>query len=146
MSSSQARSEWRERRTKIIYDYAKQYDLSVVELNSGYQLRINNILDIYPTNGRWHILFTSERGDWHLDKGDLNKIFKKAQNNTGVNKITVHDVDIANPNFDFGGDDEPITIQPYRQEYNPQNITPKKWPYGKPKYINRKWWQFWRKR
>ena len=122
MASSQARSEWRERRTKIIMDYAKKYDLHVVPLNDGYQLRIDNIIDIYPTNGRYHVIFTGERGDWHLSTGDLRKIIEKARKDSGIvvstrtNTFVVPDV--SDPKFDFGGDDEPVKIQPYRDDDN----------------------------
>jgi len=36
-------------------------------LNEGYQLRIEDSFDFYPTNGRWHFLPTGERGDWHTE-------------------------------------------------------------------------------
>jgi hypothetical protein len=129
MSSSQARAEWRERRTEIVAKFCSENGLKIEWLNDNYQLRIDGVLDIYPTNGRYHIIKTGERGDWHLSKHDLSDIYTKAViariDNTKV-------PDVLEPNFDFGDE---ITIQPYRQEY------PADWGYSQ-----RKWWQFWRKR
>jgi hypothetical protein len=36
----------------------------VRDLNQGYQLRIDGLLDIYPTHRRYHILRTGERGEF----------------------------------------------------------------------------------
>ena len=34
----------------------------VVDLNEGYQWRVDNRLDVFPVNARYHILRTGERG------------------------------------------------------------------------------------
>lgn len=73
MSSSEAREYWRGKRTKIITDFCAKYGMSVNPLNNGYQLRIENLVDIYPTNGRYCILQSGERGGWH-NYNDLKEL------------------------------------------------------------------------
>jgi hypothetical protein len=64
MSSAAARQRHQERRTKVARQFAKAYNFKLTELNNGYQLRIENELDLYPVNGRWCWLPTGERGDF----------------------------------------------------------------------------------
>lgn len=67
MSSSAARENWRTKRTAMIERFCASNGFKLDALNSGYQLRIEDSFDFYPTNGRWHFLPTGERGDWHTE-------------------------------------------------------------------------------
>lgn len=49
----------RDKALKKISDLHAEY--SVVEL-TPYQIRINGMLDIYPTGQKWHNIITGERG------------------------------------------------------------------------------------
>lgn len=76
MSSPAAREFYRKKRTDIVLKFCKRNDFVLVPLNSGYQLRIENVLDVYPVNGRWCWLPTGERGDWN-SYNDLRDIMLK---------------------------------------------------------------------
>lgn len=77
MSSPQARSRHRDRRTVMVEKFCAKFDMSLNPLNNGYQLRIENVLDVYPTNGRYCILQTGERGGWDTP-ADLKRLMLKA--------------------------------------------------------------------
>jgi hypothetical protein len=77
MSSKEAREDWRRHRTHIVMLFCKNFDMSVLALNNGYQLRIENLVDVYPTNGRYCILQSGERGGWDTAQ-DLRRIMLKA--------------------------------------------------------------------
>ncbi len=51
-------------RRKGIADLSTLADYSVVPFNEGTQFRVNGVLDLYPTNRRFHNLRTNERGDY----------------------------------------------------------------------------------
>lgn len=117
MSSSAARQHWRETRTKLVIDFCKKYDMSLVPLNNGYQLRIENLVDIYPTNGRWCILQSGERGDWHTYR-DLRGIMLKAL--PDMRALQMYDKPPANP---FG---EPVSVPvPPTDTWRLQNLNAK---------------------
>lgn len=73
MSSPEARERWRTKRTDEIEHFCSKNGFSLVPLNNGYQLRIENVIDVYPTNGRWCWLPTGERGGFHTTN-DLRKV------------------------------------------------------------------------
>ena len=73
MSSSAARQHWREKRTEIVEQFCRHNSFKLEYLNQGYQLRIEGVMDVYPTNGRWCWLPTGERGGWHNDR-DLRRL------------------------------------------------------------------------
>lgn len=77
MSSSAARDRSRRARTQEINNFAHIYDLSVNPMNNGYQLRVEGLVDLYPTNGRYCILQTGERGDWDT-ANDLRQLMLRA--------------------------------------------------------------------
>lgn len=77
MPSKASRHHSLQRNTVIVQDFCHKYDLKLEQLNNGYQLRIEGVLDIYPVRGRWHNLTTHERGSWFTD-GDLHNIMLKA--------------------------------------------------------------------
>lgn len=121
MSSSEARAKWRNKRTNYVINFCAQNNFKLDFLNQGYQLRIENVFDFYPTNGRWHFLPTGERGSWHTDNdlklvmlemldkpygnpakagksetmtlGEFNR--RNNTNLTGANTVTVHDVNVT---------------------------------------------------
>lgn len=73
MSSPAARERYFYRRTNAIEKFCNQYGFSFVKLNRGYQVRIENVVDVYPVNGKWHWLQSGERGEW--DNGnDLRRL------------------------------------------------------------------------
>lgn len=133
MSSSQARQKWRDKRTAVVEDWARENYLMLEYLNDGYQLRIQSILDIYPTSGRWHILKTGDRGDWNTSKALLNSIYTRAFKDSGL-EYPEHANNDFSVNFDFGDDITVPEHDVYRLEHPHDKIKP------------RKWWQFWRKR
>jgi hypothetical protein len=54
-------------RRKGIADLSALADYSVMPFNEGTQFRVNGVLDLYPTNRRFHNLRTNERGDYRSD-------------------------------------------------------------------------------
>lgn len=67
MSSPAARERWRNKRTAMVEHFCRANNFKLERLNQGYQLRIEDSFDFYPTNGKWHFLPTGERGDWHTE-------------------------------------------------------------------------------
>lgn len=59
--------------TRKIREFCKKYGMDLVELNNGYQMRIEDLVDLYPVRGRWHNIKTGERGDWFGEE-DLRKL------------------------------------------------------------------------
>jgi len=66
-------------RRKGIADLSALADYSVVPFNEGTQFRVNGVLDLYPTNRRFHNLRTNERGDYPSGPPDELKAFVKMQ-------------------------------------------------------------------
>lgn len=62
-----------ERNNNIIRAFCEEYNIDLVDLNDGYQLRLEDILDLYPVRARWHNIKTGERGDWNGYK-DLKQL------------------------------------------------------------------------
>lgn len=109
MSSATARQRWRDKRTAQVQKFCRDYDMSLNPMNNGYQLRVENLVDFYPTNGRYCILQSGERGDFDTFK-DMKAIMLRALPSvkvydinkgeqpihgieiTGVNKVTEHNV------------------------------------------------------
>ena len=115
MSSPQARSRHRERRTVMVEKFCARFDMSLNPLNNGYQLRIENVLDVYPTNGRYCILQSGERGDWETP-ADLKKLMLKALPSVKVYEVDkgeqpIHGVHITGVNVikEYDVTTEPIT-------------------------------------
>lgn len=77
MSSPYVREAWRHKRTLIVEVFCRKMDFTINPLNQGYQLRVENLVDFYPVNGRYCILQTGERGDWENWR-DLRRIMLKA--------------------------------------------------------------------
>lgn len=61
--------------TQAVIAFAKQHQFKVKPLNYGYQLRIEDTLDVYPVNRRWHWLPTGERGQWNGKASHLKHLF-----------------------------------------------------------------------
>jgi hypothetical protein len=114
MSSSEARERWRIKRTNIVIEYCQINNLTLETLNKGYQFRIQNALDVYPTNGRYHILSTNERGDWDTID-DLDELVQDAVEAMGPVHLPVPSPyqremldKINGTQFDFGDEEETI--------------------------------------
>lgn len=60
----------------MVKRFCDKYHFTLVTLNNGYQLRIENVLDVYPVRGRWCWLPTGERGGWD-NANDLRAIMLK---------------------------------------------------------------------
>jgi hypothetical protein len=50
--------------TLLVKQFCKKYGFTLEPLNSGYQLRIEQVLDIYPVRQKYHYLPSGKRGDW----------------------------------------------------------------------------------
>lgn len=72
MPSKQARAHWREKRTEDLAKFANDTG-SEVRWFTQYQARIDGLVDIYPTNGRFHVLSSGFWGSYHTIK-DLYKL------------------------------------------------------------------------
>lgn len=77
MSSSATRQYNLQRGTEKVVKFCKRAEFTLVSLNNGYQLRVENLVDFYPVNGRYCILQTGERGMWE-SINDLRDIMLKA--------------------------------------------------------------------
>lgn len=73
MPSKIVRQKNFERNTRLIRAFCEEYKVDLVELNDGYQMRLEDTLDLYPVRARWHNIKTGERGDWNGYK-DLKKL------------------------------------------------------------------------
>jgi hypothetical protein len=58
------KQRYREARTRMITEFCKKYKFQLVSKNQDFQFRIEDVLDVYPTNGRWCWLPTKEWGDF----------------------------------------------------------------------------------
>lgn len=77
-----------ERNTQKIRAFCKEFGMDLVELNDGYQLRVEDLVDFYPVGARWHNLITGERGDWRGYK-DLRRIMLEVlPTSTGFAQVT----------------------------------------------------------
>lgn len=97
MSSSAARNNQLHYNTAVVMSFCRQYKLDVSPLNNGYQLRIENVLDIYPVNGRWHWLPTGERGGWNNLK-ELRQIMLDRLTEIVVPQVDTHRLEILTGN------------------------------------------------
>lgn len=61
----------------IIAEFCDKNNIEYVTYNNGFQVRLEDILDLYPVSGRWHKLSNGQRGDWE-DEEDLRKIMLEA--------------------------------------------------------------------
>lgn len=57
--------------------FCDENQINFEKLNSGYQIRLEGMIDVYPVNARWHNLRTGERGDWQGYK-DLRRVMLAA--------------------------------------------------------------------
>lgn len=73
MPSKYQRQKDFERNTNLIRTFCDEFGVELTELNNGYQLRLEGMLDLYPVRARWHNIKTGERGDWNGYK-DLRRI------------------------------------------------------------------------
>ena len=66
-----------ERNKRAIVAFCEEFNIDSVEYNDGYQIRLEEVLDLYPVRGRWHNIKTGERGDWSGYK-DLRRVMVEA--------------------------------------------------------------------
>lgn len=126
MSSSYIRHERFLKNSNRIKNFCERYDLQYELLNSGYQIRIENTLDVYPVNQKWHEIKTNKRGEWS-DVSELGKFFLLQQKPIMISDhpFGVSRVHLASPST--------------------QKMVDDILHFDKSK-ANRKWWHFWRKR
>lgn len=86
MSGSAKREMYLRSRTHTLELFCGDFDMSINPLNRGYQLRVENLVDFYPVNGRYCILQSGERGDWETAQ-DLRKVMLKATDQPSKNLI-----------------------------------------------------------
>jgi len=77
--------DWEDRQTRRSHgwyelDRLSKKGFNVRNMNRAMQFRINDILDIYPTNRRWHNLETGERGGYETVYKFVINFFKHAKN------------------------------------------------------------------
>lgn len=66
-----------ERNTRLIEAFCEENGIDMVKLNDGYQIRLEDLVDLYPVRARWHNIKTGERGDWTGYK-DLRRVMLMA--------------------------------------------------------------------
>lgn len=72
--SAEVRAANRAARLKLIKEFCDTYGFNLKHINQDYQVRIHDVLDVYPTNGRWCLLSTQEWGNFDsID--DLKELF-----------------------------------------------------------------------
>ncbi len=72
LHGTEAKSWWRGNRTEDIKELCADMGWEFRQL-TPYQYRIERLVDVYPTNGRVHILKLNKRKDYHT-AGDLRRI------------------------------------------------------------------------
>lgn len=75
MASKAARAQWRATRTQYIKNFIDETGYAL-HWFSPYHCRIENMFDLWPTNGRYHLLDKDTYGDWHTEQ-DLYKILQE---------------------------------------------------------------------
>lgn len=103
--------------TALIQRFCDKYGFKIYSLNNGYQLRVENIIDVYPVRQKYHILRNNERGEWATDH-DLRQLLLKA-------------LPITQP---------PIIARPEQRDYMVPNVT----DYGLG-YYNKWYRRLWRR-
>lgn len=76
MSSAAKRAYSKNIHTLEVERFCSANNFTLTILNNGFQLRIEDMIDIYPVNRKWHWLLSGERGTWQ-DVDDLRKIMLK---------------------------------------------------------------------
>lgn len=134
MPNSATRHKWFVLNSKIVKAFCEHHDLKYQVLNSGYQIRIEELVDIYPVRRRWHNIRTGERGEWEGEE-DLRKIMLLAI--PPVQVVEVDNGELTYPETD--GVISPFG-DPKEVDVAEQTLTlggdPRMW-YKKPK-----WWQW----
>lgn len=127
MSSPEARERWRGKRTQQVKQFCDKHDMTFNPMNNGYQLRVENLVDFYPTNGRYCILQSGERGDFETIN-DMKTIMLKAL--PSPKHLEMYDKPPANP---FG---EPVYVSGVKTmteaEYNKPLQRLRRWWYAQP--------------
>lgn len=140
-----------EKNTQAIQEFCSKYGFSYRVLNRGYQIRIEEVVDVYPVRMKWHWLSTGDRGEAHsmehLRKLMLHKLEEELKRKhfdiskgeqpiagveiEGVNMVTVHEVD-GKQEMSYPKTDGYMVLG---KQPNEMNVLTVKVP--KPK-----WWQF----
>lgn len=66
---------WKNIRTVDIKTFCDEHGFTF-EPKTEYQFRVNGVIDLYPTNGKWHFLPTNKRGDYHTIKQLENTLLR----------------------------------------------------------------------
>lgn len=71
--------------TKMVEDFASEHGIKIEYLNSGYQMRLGGVIDIYPVRKKWHYLVDGTRGEFddisELDVSIFNSNYTVTNNN-----------------------------------------------------------------
>jgi hypothetical protein len=89
MSYDYGKESRRDGGKKLIAEALKDY--KVRDINQGYCFRVNNTLDLYPTNGKFHNLRTNVRGRYpNSDAGKLIKFVVEQMSNADRSARKIH--------------------------------------------------------
>jgi hypothetical protein len=72
LHGAEAKEWWRGNRTADIKELCATMDWEFKQM-TPYQYRIERVVDVYPTNGRVHVIKRNWRGNYHT-AGDLHRI------------------------------------------------------------------------
>jgi len=130
-----------ERNTRLIEAFCDENKIKFEKLNNGYQIRLEEMIDLYPVRGRWHNLKTGERGDW-MGYKDLRRVMLAAlemiSTRPGIHGVSIVEVDNGVLNYPDTDGETTIEVKP-EDTYPITKLTPEMF-YKKPR-----WWQ-WRKK
>lgn len=79
---SEAREHWRDIRVEDLKQAAEELGLTLVR-KTAYQYRIGDVIDVYPTNGKWHDLKTQRRGEYHTINGLKSVLSRLGKDHNG---------------------------------------------------------------
>lgn len=78
---------------EVLKDFEEIMGYDIISL-TPYQFRVNNELDIYPTNKKYHILSSGKRGVYDDLEDFLVKMFERKGNGQKVSQL-----ELATPRF-----------------------------------------------
>jgi hypothetical protein len=112
---SEYKAQQMQRNSKLVKQFCDKYGFQMTLLNHGYQIRIEEIFDVYPVRQRWHFLVDGTRGTW-TNIPDLRRVMLRKLESLEfrgeIGKVEVVEVD------DEAKEYVPATFKPrpYQQE------------------------------
>ncbi len=79
MSTEAKKRQLKEQRDKSIeelFDLCTEHNMTIEDVNNDYQLRINGVMDVYPTNRKYCLIKKQRWGQYNRTE-DLLEIIKK---------------------------------------------------------------------